>query len=53
MQTCGDIYDHRVTIWLLDHYFGKVFLFKAYLGIASNTVQPYTRELTKSVGAER
>ncbi|THH08373.1 hypothetical protein EW145_g2752 [Phellinidium pouzarii] len=51
--SCGDIYEHRAVIWLMDHYFGKTFLFKAHLGIASNVVQPYQREERKSIGAER
>ncbi|KAH8119544.1 DNA/RNA polymerase [Phellopilus nigrolimitatus] len=53
VKTCGDIYTHRAVIWLMDHYFGKTFLFRAHLGIASNVVEPHQREERKSIGAER
>lgn len=52
-KTCGDIYNRRAEIWLMDDCVGKMFLYKAYLGIASNVVQPYSREERKSIGAER
>ncbi|KLO19428.1 DNA/RNA polymerase [Schizopora paradoxa] len=51
--TCADIYTHRATISLMDKYFGRDFLFRAYLGMASNVVQPHQREERKSIGAER
>ncbi|KAI5117782.1 hypothetical protein M0805_000425 [Coniferiporia weirii] len=53
VKTCGDIYEYRAVLWLMDHYFGKVFLYKTHLGIASNIVQPHQREERKSIGAER
>ncbi|EJD03310.1 DNA/RNA polymerase [Fomitiporia mediterranea MF3/22] len=53
VKTCGDIYAHRAVIWLMDHYFSKIFLYSAYLGIASNVVEPYQRDERKSIGAER
>ncbi|KAL5528151.1 hypothetical protein ACEPAF_7287 [Sanghuangporus sanghuang] len=53
VKTCGDIYAHRAVIGLMDHYFWKSFLYSAYLGIASNVVEPYSREERKSIGAER
>jgi DNA polymerase kappa len=37
----------------MDHWFGFRGLCKAYLGIASNLVEPYKREERKSVGVER
>ncbi|KAL5524065.1 hypothetical protein ACEPAG_8238 [Sanghuangporus baumii] len=53
VKTCGDIYTHRAIIWLMDHYFYKSFLYSAYLGIASNVIEPHSREERKSIGAER
>jgi len=53
LQTCGDIYTQRAVISLMDKQFGSVFLFRTYLGIASNNVQPHEREERKSIGAER
>ncbi|KII92789.1 hypothetical protein PLICRDRAFT_51133 [Plicaturopsis crispa FD-325 SS-3] len=53
IKTCGDIYTHRATLSLMDRHFGLRFLLRAYLGIASNVVQPGTREERKSIGAER
>ena len=37
----------------MDKQFGLHFLLQAYLGIASNVVEPHTREERKSIGAER
>ncbi|KAH9935682.1 uncharacterized protein B0H18DRAFT_976825 [Fomitopsis serialis] len=53
IKTCGDIYAHRAVLSLMDKQFGLHFLLQAYLGIASNIVQPGTREERKSIGAER
>ncbi|KDQ57446.1 hypothetical protein JAAARDRAFT_129936 [Jaapia argillacea MUCL 33604] len=53
IKTCGDIYAHRATLSLMDKQFGLKFLLRTYLGIASNNVEPYTREERKSIGAER
>ncbi|OBZ70557.1 DNA polymerase kappa [Grifola frondosa] len=53
IKTCGDIYSHRATLSLMDKQFGLNFLLQAYLGIASNVVQPGQREERKSIGAER
>ncbi|KAH9839306.1 DNA/RNA polymerase [Rhodofomes roseus] len=53
VETCGDIYMHRAVLSLMDKQFGLHFLLQAYLGIASNVVQPGTREERKSIGAER
>ena len=43
----------RAVIWLMDKYFGSRYLFRAYLGIASNDVHPYKRGERKSIGSER
>ncbi|EIW63572.1 DNA/RNA polymerase [Trametes versicolor FP-101664 SS1] len=53
VKTCGDVYEHRAVLFLLDKHFGLEFLLQAYLGIASNVVQPGQREERKSIGAER
>lgn len=53
VKTCGDIFTHRATIYLMDKQFGLHFLLQTYLGIASNVVQPGQREERKSIGAER
>ncbi|TYJ58644.1 hypothetical protein B9479_000480 [Cryptococcus floricola] len=53
VETCGQIYEKRVELLLLDHWFGFHGLCKAYLGIADNTVAPGKREERKSVGVER
>ncbi|KAG9316623.1 DNA/RNA polymerase [Chiua virens] len=53
LQTCGDIYDHRTTLYLMDKQFGLRFLLRTYLGITSNVVQAGRREERKSIGAER
>ncbi|KAI0949222.1 hypothetical protein AcW1_008900 [Taiwanofungus camphoratus] len=53
IKTCGDIYTHRAILSLMDKHFGLHFLLQAYLGIASNIVQPGQREERKSIGAER
>ncbi|KAI0355704.1 DNA/RNA polymerase [Trametes cingulata] len=53
VKTCGDIFKHRAVLHLLDKQFGLEFLLQAYLGIASNVVQPWVREERKSIGAER
>ncbi|WVQ80235.1 hypothetical protein IAT38_002340 [Cryptococcus sp. DSM 104549] len=53
VETCGDIYEHRAELLLMDHWFGFRGLCKAYLGIADNTVSPGKREERKSVGVER
>lgn len=53
IKACGDIFTYRVTLSLMDKYFGLHFLLKTYLGIASNVVQPGRREERKSVGVER
>ena len=37
----------------MDKQFGLHFLLQAHLGIASNVVEPHTREERKSIGAER
>ena len=52
-ETCGDIYAQRATLSLMDNQFGLMFLLQAYLGIASNVVEPWQREERKSIGAER
>ncbi|KAI0369692.1 DNA/RNA polymerase [Pilatotrama ljubarskyi] len=53
VKTCGDIFKHRAVLHLLDKQFGLEFLLQAYLGIASNVVQPSQRDERKSIGAER
>ncbi|OAX39121.1 IMS-domain-containing protein [Rhizopogon vinicolor AM-OR11-026] len=53
IKTCGDIFEHRATLQLMDKRFGLVFLLRTYLGIASNVVEPIQREERKSIGAER
>ncbi|KAL1680328.1 hypothetical protein EV122DRAFT_208059 [Schizophyllum commune] len=53
IKTCGDIYTHRATVYLMDKHFGMRFLLQTYLGIASNTVRPPERQERKSIGAER
>ncbi|KAL1723935.1 hypothetical protein EV715DRAFT_190536 [Schizophyllum commune] len=53
IKTCGDIYIHRATVYLMDKHFGMRFLLQTYLGIASNTVRPPERQERKSIGAER
>ncbi|EIN11671.1 IMS-domain-containing protein [Punctularia strigosozonata HHB-11173 SS5] len=53
VKTCGDIYPHRATLSLLDKHFSLHWLLQTYLGIASNVVQPGSREERKSIGAER
>ncbi|KDQ10070.1 hypothetical protein BOTBODRAFT_36509 [Botryobasidium botryosum FD-172 SS1] len=53
IKTCGDIYTHRAAISMLDKELGLKSLLRAYLGIASNVVEPWARESTKSVGSER
>ncbi|KAG9030489.1 hypothetical protein FRB95_003884 [Tulasnella sp. JGI-2019a] len=52
IKTCGDIYTHRATIYIMDHELGLGSLLHACLGIGSNDVQPGKREERKSVGAE-
>ncbi|KAG6920254.1 hypothetical protein DXG01_005023 [Tephrocybe rancida] len=52
-QTCGDIFTHRATVYLMDKQFGSQFLFRTYLGVTSNVVQPRARSERKSIGAER
>ena len=37
----------------MDKEFGLMFLLQAYLGIASNVIEPWQREERKSIGAER
>ncbi|KAG6860768.1 hypothetical protein C0995_007800 [Termitomyces sp. Mi166 len=53
IKTCGDIFTHRTTIYLMDKQFGSHYLFRIYLGVTSNIVKPITREERKSIGAER
>ncbi|TCD70323.1 hypothetical protein EIP91_003952 [Steccherinum ochraceum] len=53
IKTCGDIYVYRGVLSLMDKQFGLHFLLQTHLGIASNVVQPGTREERKSIGAER
>ncbi|KAI0662336.1 hypothetical protein C8Q70DRAFT_1051797 [Cubamyces menziesii] len=53
IATCGDILQKRAVLFLLDKQFGLEFLLQAYLGIASNVVEPGQREERKSIGAER
>lgn len=53
IKTCGNIYDHRAILFLLDKQFGLHFMLRTYLGIASNVVIPHQREERKSIGAER
>ncbi|EFI28154.1 DNA polymerase IV [Coprinopsis cinerea okayama7 len=53
IRTCGDIYQQRGVIALMDKRFGLDFLLRVYLGIASNHVAPHAREERKSIGAER
>ncbi|KAG6850960.1 hypothetical protein H0H93_005829 [Arthromyces matolae] len=51
--TCGDIFTHRATVYLMDKQFGSHYLFKTYLGVTSNVVRPHSRSERKSIGAER
>ncbi|KAI0746017.1 DNA/RNA polymerase [Earliella scabrosa] len=53
IKTCGDIFTQRAVLSLMDKQFGLIFLLQAYLGIASNVVEPWQREERKSIGAER
>ncbi|KAG5647040.1 hypothetical protein DXG03_001410 [Asterophora parasitica] len=53
VKTCGDIFIHRATIYLMDKQFGSQFLFRTYLGITSNVVEPWGRGERKSIGFER
>ncbi|KAI0705092.1 hypothetical protein C8T65DRAFT_653194, partial [Cerioporus squamosus] len=53
IKTCGDIFTQRAVLSLMDKEFGLMFLLQAYLGIASNVVEPWQREERKSIGAER
>ncbi|KAK2464297.1 hypothetical protein APHAL10511_003754 [Amanita phalloides] len=53
IKTCGDVFTHRATIYLMDKHFGLNFLLRTHLGIASNVVQPHQREERKSIGAEK
>ncbi|KAF5380614.1 hypothetical protein D9615_004634 [Tricholomella constricta] len=53
IQTCGDIFIHRATIFLMEKQFGRQYLFRTYLGITSNVVEPMARGGRKSIGAER
>ncbi|KAI9442596.1 hypothetical protein H4582DRAFT_1929283 [Lactarius indigo] len=53
VKTCGDIYNCRGVLALLDKHFGLHSLLRVYLGIASNVVQPWLREEKKSIGSER
>ncbi|KAH9046045.1 IMS-domain-containing protein [Lactarius hengduanensis] len=53
VKTCGDIYNCRGVLALLDKHFGLHSLLRVYLGIASNVVQPWVREERKSIGSER
>ncbi|KAK4689989.1 DNA polymerase kappa, partial [Tremellales sp. Uapishka_1] len=53
VETCGDIYEKRVELLAMDHWFGFRGLCKAFLGIASNVVEPGKREERKSVGVEK
>ncbi|KZT42489.1 IMS-domain-containing protein [Sistotremastrum suecicum HHB10207 ss-3] len=52
IKKCGDIYDHRATLMLLDKQFDVDSMFRTYLGITSNVVAPGQREERKSVGVE-
>ncbi|EPQ29416.1 uncharacterized protein PFL1_03171 [Pseudozyma flocculosa PF-1] len=51
VRTCGEIWEHRVDLWLaLD---GKIeWLLKAHLGLGNTIVEPSKREERKSVGRE-
>ncbi|KAH9979034.1 hypothetical protein BGW80DRAFT_1442884 [Lactifluus volemus] len=53
VKTCGDIYECRGVLSLLDKQFGLHSMLRIYLGIASNVVQPWVREGKKSIGSER
>ncbi|RPD54731.1 DNA/RNA polymerase [Lentinus tigrinus ALCF2SS1-7] len=53
IKTCGDIFAQRAVLSLMDKEFGLMFLLQAYLGIASNVIEPWQREERKSIGAER
>jgi nucleotidyltransferase/DNA polymerase involved in DNA repair len=53
IKTCGDVYTHRAMILAMDKQLGLEGLLKAYLGIASNVVEPPARENRKSIGVER
>ncbi|KAI0259266.1 hypothetical protein BC834DRAFT_943515 [Gloeopeniophorella convolvens] len=53
VRTCGDIHARRGVLALLDKQFGLHALLQTHLGIASNTVQPWSRDERKSIGAER
>ncbi len=51
VQTCGDIWTHRVMLHLT--FDGNIeWLLKAHLGLASHVVQPGQRHERKSVGRE-
>ncbi|KAG8968396.1 hypothetical protein FRC03_007593 [Tulasnella sp. 419] len=52
IKTCGDIYQHRAIIHLMDHHLGLRSLLGAYMGLGSNNVHPMKREERKSVGSE-
>jgi len=53
IKTCGDIFTYRATVYLMEKQFGRQYLFRTYLGITSNVVEPVSREERKSIGAER
>ncbi|KAH9985790.1 hypothetical protein BJV74DRAFT_775412 [Russula compacta] len=53
VKTCGDIYQCRSVLSLLDKQFGLRSMLRVHLGIASNVVQPWAREERKSIGSER
>ncbi|KAF8070684.1 IMS-domain-containing protein [Lyophyllum atratum] len=53
IKMCGDIFTHRATIYLMEKQFGRRHLFRIYLGITSNIVEPVSRGERKSIGAER
>ena len=52
VKTCGDIFEHRAELYLMDKHLGVHHLLCAYLGIGSNHVEPNSRETRKSIGCE-
>ncbi|WVN87573.1 uncharacterized protein L203_102756 [Cryptococcus depauperatus CBS 7841] len=53
VKSCGDIYDKRAELLVMNHWLGFRGLCRTYLGIADNNVTPRKREERKSVGVER
>ncbi|TIB81971.1 DNA/RNA polymerase [Wallemia mellicola] len=53
IETCGDILNHKVELYLLRKELQSDGLLRANLGIFSNTVAPAKKEDRKSVGIEK